>query len=270
MPSVNFTQTLKDEYQQLFDTATIRADRQQEVDGYVRKLAGNRARYETVGSPLGVPWYLIAVIHHMECAQDFRLHLHNGDPLTAKTARVPAGRPKTGTPPFTWQQSATDAMQLKNLHQWLDWSLAGVLYRLEGYNGWGYRLYHAEVLSPYLWGYSNHYTSGKYVADGTWSDTAVSRQCGAAVLLRRMAEMGILDLAQHNTSAVIERSLENSQPILRYSAGGKELPFGRALQEFLNQFPGVYVKPDGKPGTRTSDAFKVVTGRYLHGDPRGS
>jgi hypothetical protein len=69
-----------------------------------------------------------------------------------------------------------------------DWSLAGSLYQIEGYNGWGYRLYHTHVLSPYLWSYSVHYTSGKYVADGTWSDTAKSGQCGAAVLLRRMAE----------------------------------------------------------------------------------
>jgi len=68
-----------------------------------------------------------------------------------------------------------------------DWSLAGMLYQLEGYNGWGYRLHHPHVLTPYLWSFSNHYTSGKYVAGGTWSDIAASKQCGAAVLLRRLA-----------------------------------------------------------------------------------
>src|SRR5436309_1074388 len=59
----------------------------------------------------------------------------------------------------------------------------------------GYRRYHPEVRSPYLWSGSTHYTSGKYVEDGRWSDTAVSRQLGAAVLLRRMAELGLARFA---------------------------------------------------------------------------
>ncbi len=46
------------------------------------------------------------------------------------------------------------------------------------------------MLSPYLWSFSTHYQCGKYVADGRWSETAVSKQCGAAVLLRRLAEHG--------------------------------------------------------------------------------
>jgi len=38
----------------------------------------------------------------------FKLHLHNGDPLTARTVNVPKGRPKTGQPPFAWGISAKD------------------------------------------------------------------------------------------------------------------------------------------------------------------
>ena len=41
--------------------------------------------------------------------------------------------------------------------------------------------------SPYLWSFSNHYARGKYVADGHFSATAVSQQCGAALLLKRLA-----------------------------------------------------------------------------------
>ncbi len=48
--------------------------------------------------------------------------------------------------------------------------LPGTLYKIEGYNGWGYRMKHPQVYSPYLWGFSNHYQKGKYIADGTWSD----------------------------------------------------------------------------------------------------
>jgi peptidoglycan hydrolase-like protein with peptidoglycan-binding domain len=46
------------------------------------------------------------------------------------------------------------------------------------------------VKSPYLWSFSNHYTKGKYVGDGRWSETAVSQQCGAMVLLKRLQEAG--------------------------------------------------------------------------------
>ena len=120
----------------------------------------------------------------MESSMNFKRHLHNGDPLSGRTIRVPAGRPLAGTPPFTWDESASDALILRKINQWKDWTIEGTLYQIEGYNGWGYRLHHPSVLSPYLWSFSNHYIKGKYIADGTWSDTAISNQCGAAVLLK--------------------------------------------------------------------------------------
>ena len=46
------------------------------------------------------------------------------------------------------------------------------------------------------------------------------------------------------------------------------VPFAKELQEFLNQFPKIKLKPDGKPGNNTSAAFKKVMGYYLIGDPR--
>ncbi len=103
---------------------------------------------------------------------------------------IPAGRPVEGEPPFSWEESARDALRHQKFDDVDDWSLAGVLYQIEKYNGWGYRLHHPEVLSPYLWSFSNHYDRGKYIADGTWSETARSRQCGAAALIRRLEERG--------------------------------------------------------------------------------
>lgn len=184
MARVVLTPALRGEYSQLFDSCRIRPERGDEVESLVKQLLNNQPRYEKVAEALGIPWSFIAVIHNMESSQSFHKHLHNGDPLTARTVQEPPARPKSGSPPFTWEQSAADALQLKRLGADTDWSLAGTLYQLERYNGFGYRLYHPHVLSPYLWGFSNHYSSGKYVADGTWSDSAVSKQCGAAVLLR--------------------------------------------------------------------------------------
>ena len=40
----------------------------------------------------------------------------------------------------------------------------------------------------------------------------------------------------------------------------------RPLQAVLNKFPGVFLKVDGVPGVRTSDAFNKVTGHFLMGD----
>jgi len=79
-----------------------------------------------------------------------------------------------------------DALKMKGLDSWDRWDVAGMLFQLERFNGWGYRLYHPETLSPYLWAGTSHYRSGKYVADGKWSPTAVSRQIGAVALLRCM------------------------------------------------------------------------------------
>jgi lysozyme family protein len=52
------------------------------------------------------------------------------------------------------------------------------------------------VLSPYLWSGSQHYTSGKFVADGTFDPDAVSKQSGAAVILRRMVDQGAVSLVE--------------------------------------------------------------------------
>lgn len=259
MPLINLNDNLKNEYRNLFDSCMIREAKINAVEIIIQKIIANRLRYENAGSTAGVPWYFIAVIHNMESSLNFNRHLHNGDPLTAKTIHVPAGRPVNGTPPFTWEESAADSLMLQKLNQWTDWSLTGILYKIEEYNGWGYRTRHPEVYSPYLWSFSNHYSKGKYIADGTWSATAASNQCGAAVILRRMAEKKIVLFDG-------EPAVPENIPPLRYSK--KEIQYAKELQTFLNTFPGVYVKVDGIPGQKTSDAFKAVTGRFLDGDPR--
>jgi lysozyme family protein len=266
---------LKSEYQRLFDTCHIRPERVEVVETLVNRVAENRSRYSAVGDSLGIPWYFIGVVHCLEASLRFDRHLHNGDPLTARTVQVPAGRPKTGEPPFTWEESANDSLRLEKLDQVTDWSLPGTLYRLEAYNGFGYRLRHPEVLSPYLWSFSEHYTKGKFVADGTFSATAVSKQLGAAVLLRRMSEIGTIQFRPDGTPITgVGKDNGNGTalfdkfgPLIRYSKKVKS-PLVEELQKILNTFPGIFVKVDGIAGDRTSDAFKKVTGRFLFGDPR--
>jgi lysozyme family protein len=267
MATVSLTQALRRHYQELFNTCSIRPQRFAAVEKIIDTMQANRMRYQHVTDGTGIPWFFVAVIHNMESGLNFKRHLHNGDPLTARTVHVPEGRPRQGDPPFTWEQSAADALALRRLGPGTDWGLTGTLYRVEGYNGWGYRRFHPEVLSPYLWSFSNHYQSGKYVADGRWSDTAVSRQCGAAVLLRRMVESGLINFLDQPLPA------EDALPLISRYVTAKPTDaalVARAedLQRWLNTFPGIFVKVDGFPGERTSNGFKKVSGAFLPGDPR--
>src|SRR5215211_9055265 len=89
MPTVPFTPALRKEYDRLFETCVIRAARLAEIDAVATRLVDNRARYEQVTASCGVPWPVVAVIHNMEASLKFTSHLHNGDPLIARTVQVP-------------------------------------------------------------------------------------------------------------------------------------------------------------------------------------
>ncbi len=184
---------LAGEYVRFFNGAGIRPSK----SNLVRQMAdiawSNRTRYQSVGQPLGIPWWFIAGLHQMESTYNFHRHLHNGDRLTARTKRVPAGRPIAGSPPFTFEESAVDALKLKGFHTESDWSLPRALFRFERYNGFGYRP--RNVASPYLWSYTTIYGRGKYIADGEFDGNETSRQCGVAALLRQLVNDNRLELS---------------------------------------------------------------------------
>jgi lysozyme family protein len=254
---------LRHEYEDLFNTCVI--TKPVPVQEVVNTILKNENRYESVAKTSNVPWFVIAAIHNMECSLDFRQHLHNGDPLSKKTVDVPAGRPPIWDKTRTWEESALDALSYDNLTSWTDWSIAGICYELEAYNGWGYRRH--GIHTPYLWSFTNHYTGGKYTADGVWSESAVSDQCGCAAVLRRLAELGKLTFSDQPIPQ------PNMPPAVSFSeaipADPAVVAAAKALQRWLSNFSGIFLAVDGIIGKRTSDAFKLVTGHYLFGDPRG-
>lgn len=196
MPTVKFDQ-VKSEYEKMFRECTIRPERLPAVHKAVVVVVAGRNRYKEVAKKCGgVPWYFIGCIHNMERGCSFLHHLHNGDPLSRRTYQVPAGRPIEdpwdGAKVYPWEQSAIDALKMKKLDQWADWSIAGLLYQLERFNGFGYRLYHPHVKSPYLWSFTNQYTRGKYVGDGRWSDIAVSEQVGCVAIIKSLEGLNLL------------------------------------------------------------------------------
>lgn len=192
LPSVSKKTAFSDiaaECDALYATSKVNPDRIPNVDFYVSRLLKFRPTYMGVGEDLnGIPWQLVGIAHGMEAGFDFSRHLHNGDPLTDRTVQVPKGRPSTGNPPFKWRESAIDALMLKGLHQVASWSRARVLYELERFNGLGYR--RRALPSPYLWSFTNLYLKGKYVRDHEFDPEAVSKQCGAAAILKGLDTKG--------------------------------------------------------------------------------
>lgn len=174
------------EYRAFFDACLPDVGRRGEIEARVGHLQANAPRYKALGQTLQIPWFFIGIVHSLESNFDFTGHLHNGDPLTGRTVRVPAGRPAAGQPPFRWEDSAADAMRMKDLAGQSDWSIARMLFRWESYNGFGYR--RLGLATPYLWSFSQHYRRGLFVRDHEFDPDKVSRQCGAAVLLKALQE----------------------------------------------------------------------------------
>ncbi|MBV8537208.1 MAG: peptidoglycan-binding protein [Alphaproteobacteria bacterium] len=280
MATVEFTPELAKEYEHLFALATIRLEHKSEVDGLVDRILKpeNFSQYEQVTRKTGVPAQVIGAIHSLETGLRFDRHLHNGDPLTARTVHVPAGRPESGNPPFQWFDSAVDALTMHGLDRWTDWSVAGIAFVLERYNGFGYRLHHPHVKSPYLWSFTTIYTSGRYVADHRWSDTAVSRQCGGMALIKRMMDLGKLTITAPPPPAddtmdveMVPRLTEEDGAVaplaapppypghaLRLDSTGDGV---RVVQERLTALGMSTGGVDGDFGDRTEDAVRLFQAR---------
>lgn len=192
MPSWPTFESIKDDYDKLFATCTVREKNRSDVNWNVSKLTDKRyqERWLAAAQEVCCPWYFVGLIHCMEASFDFSAHLHNGDPLSEKTVQVPKGRPAPWNPPSDWVSSAKDALTYDGFANVQDWTVAHTLYRLKSYNG--FRSRRNGINTPYLWSFSNHYSKGKFVADGVWDANAVSKQCGAAVILKVLVDKGVV------------------------------------------------------------------------------
>jgi len=163
-----------------------------DVPGVIDRRTGmmlqNKLRYEAIAHkfPNPIRWFHIALLHEMECEQNFNCYLGNGQIFWKKTTIVPKGR----GPFSSFEKGAIDAIRFDRLNKVQDWSIGNTLYILEGFNGYGYAKYRG-INSPYLWSGSNKYVSGKYISDNVYSRTAVSTQIGIALLMKKLFETEI-------------------------------------------------------------------------------
>lgn len=172
------------EYAYLYQSAILNIDKQSQLNEAIARINKHQNIYKEAIEGTSIPWYAVGIIDEMECGCSEFFHIHNGDPLTGRTYNIPKGRPEGGKPPFTKLESIKDWIALKKWNQWRAWDINSVLFRFEANNGFGYRKY--RINTPYLWAGSNLYTSGKFIIDGTFSKAAVSKQIGAALLLKSL------------------------------------------------------------------------------------
>ena len=171
---------LKEANKQRWDKCHIPAENGPRFKSVADRINLYKARYQAVEKTTGVPWWFIGVAHYRESNLDFNTYLGNGQALNKKTTIVPKGR----GPFATWEEGAVDALvncapyAAKNK----DWSIGPALEMLEKYNGLGYA--GKGLPSPYVWAGTDQYTSGKYIADGKYSPTAVDKQLGCAGVLK--------------------------------------------------------------------------------------
>jgi lysozyme family protein len=172
----------------MWDRAQIKPDKIAPAKKVARAIISNRAAYEAVERATGVPWFMIGTLHCRESDMNFATHLHNGDSLKRRTYHVPAGRPKRGSPPFQWHESAIDALTMAPhaLDKVKGWSVERILYESEKYNGWGYL---RRGNSPYLWSWTSEYHGGKYVADGVYDSNHWDEQPGCVAMAKELAAL---------------------------------------------------------------------------------
>jgi lysozyme family protein len=230
-------------YHQLWDRAKVRPDSAAAAKAVAQKILANLPKYEGVTAKTGVPVQFIGPVHNRESSLRFNAHLHCGDPLTARTYHVPKGRPAKGNPPFSWEESAIDALTMPPhcLHQVHDWSVERTLFEEEKYNGWGYL---KKGNSPYLWAGTSEYHGGKYVADGKYSASAWDKQLGCVAVMKALAELSPEIAARLNNrqptppAGVVDGAVaEATKNDKRAAAGGAAATAGSATTKATTEKP---------------------------------
>jgi lysozyme family protein len=223
-------ESTKSGYENMWETAEILSDKHDDLQIVADRILKSEARYRAVEADTGVPWFWIGAIHSRESDCNFNTHLHNGDPLTARTTHVPAGRPTSGSPPFTWEESAMDALAYQDLIGITPWDCAQMHLQAELYNGTGYA--NKGVNSPYLWAMTNHQQPGKYVGDGDWDPNAWDKQAGTSGIWLKLCETRP-DVAKQFITERPVTSIEKPRPTVNIQI---EAPQGIKLIVRVNEF----------------------------------
>ena len=242
--------TYAQEYATLWDTMEIVRDASI-IEKTASKIIEFRANYEAVEAATNVPWYVVGIMDMREGGGGCCTHLHNGDSLKKQTVNVPAKRPR-GNGPFTWQESACDALRMKGFDKIDAWTIETMAFVFERYNGFGYRSKSINIPSPYLWGGTNHQAPGKYVADHTFSKTVVDPQIGCMPLLKTIAAACEIDLVSQYGA-----TMDPSEPSSASNRKAEKKPIATIVKENKELIAvGATVAGGGTAATQKSEPPK--------------
>ena len=181
---MKYTPKLAAEYKALWEGLSVLPAKRREAYDYARKILTNKVRYQRIEKATGVPWHFIALAHYRESTLNFNKNLANGQPLSMRTTIVPKGR----GPYKDFEESAVDSLvNVQKYKRGIDWSLPAYIWRIEGYNGYGY--HYKGIPSPYLVGGSNKQKRGKYVADGVYDPNHWDTQLGVLTILKALVDL---------------------------------------------------------------------------------
>lgn len=216
---------LKSTYLDLYEKMELRSEWKSELNRICERILKHRQRYEYVEQKTGVPWWWIAAIHNMESGGHWNSHLHNGDPLTARTVRVPSDRPanepeKGWGVGYTWEESAIDAIELKGFDDVTDKSLPAWLWRSHIYNGFGNVNYVGDLgrsylYTPYIWSGSNIYQSGKFIRDGVFDRNATSKQIGVAPIIKNLLEQTSNNISKNKIIMTVQQRVTKTLKVIK-------------------------------------------------------
>jgi lysozyme family protein/peptidoglycan hydrolase-like protein with peptidoglycan-binding domain len=181
----------KDAYERNWDSLEVRYQVIADAKRQAERLLDGKQTYLQIEGRTGVPWWFVGLCHYRESAFNFETYIGNGQPLCNRTTIFPKGRgPFTG--PNAFVDGAIDALRIEGFVGASDWGIARVLFRLEGFNGYGYHEH--GVNSPYLYGGSTLYgppeaLAGKYVRDGVFDPSFIDTQLGTAVILKSLVTL---------------------------------------------------------------------------------
>ena len=178
---MQYTETTKQGYTNLFAKACIRPEHEHAIRAGVDKIIAHRAQYEAIERATDCPWWWVGITHIRESNGDFTTYLGNGEPLNRVTRLVPRNRG-----PFPdFVSGAIDALTYQGYAGLKDWSLPAALYRFEQFNGFGYVSH--GINSPYLWSGTDLYQTGKFqeTPAGSWFNPGLEDpQPGCAAMLQ--------------------------------------------------------------------------------------
>ncbi len=149
------------------------------VSKFLENWEKNSSRYETIETATGIPAELVAAIHWREGSGDFNRCLQDGTKV-GSPIQSPVDNGKVFN---SFEESAISVFSdpYFSSSSIIEGDYDTYLNFAEKYNGFGYK--NNGLVSPYVYAGTDQYTSGKFVADGSYDPTCVDQQPGVAVLL---------------------------------------------------------------------------------------